>query len=193
MRNTFKTIALLAVLFTTVMVSAKDLNITADSTEQSLVFEMEAAKQSTTIRIMDSRLQEIYGDVIAAGTPYFKKFDVSNLISGNYTVSIEDSLKRINYSVTIDGDTLEISKPKRTNKPVFRKKGDRIYVNLLNLDLEDIAITVYDSEGRRLFSETNNADQIVQKAFNFEDAKNDSYTVMVRDASHTYYEEIVVK
>ncbi|WP_430908929.1 hypothetical protein [Maribacter sp. 2-571] len=193
MRNTFKTIALLAVLFTTVMVSAKDLNITADSTEQSLVFEMEAAKQSTTIRIMDSRLQEIYGDVIAAGTPYFKKFDVSNLISGNYTVSIEDSLKRINYSVTIDGDTLEISKPKRTNKPVFRKKGDRIYVNLLNLDLEDIAIAVYDSEGRRLFSETNNADQIVQKAFNFEDAKNDSYTVMVRDASHTYYEEIVVK
>ncbi len=193
MRNTFKTIALLAVLFTTVMVSAKDLNITADSTEQSLVFEMEAAKQSTTIRIMDSRLQEIYGDVIAAGTPYFKKFDVSNLISGNYTVSIEDNLKRINYSVTINGDTLEISKPKRTNKPVFRKKGDRIYVNLLNLDLEDIAIAVYDSEGRRLFSETNNADQIVQKAFNFEDAKNDSYTVMVRDASHTYYEEIVVK
>jgi len=77
-------------------------------------------------------------------------------------------------------------------KPVFRKKGAMLFLNLLNLDGKDVQIKVYDSDNRTLFSEVIENESIVTKAFNFETAIEDHYTVVVKDSKNTYYESIVV-
>ncbi|MDB4271083.1 hypothetical protein N9896_03200 [bacterium] len=77
-------------------------------------------------------------------------------------------------------------------KPVFRKKGAMLFLNLLNLDGKDVQIKVYDSDNRTLFSEVIENESIVTKAFNFETAVEDHYTVVVKDGENTYYEDIVV-
>ena len=78
-------------------------------------------------------------------------------------------------------------------KPIFQKKGDKVYLNMLNLQGEKVVVRVFDSSRRLLFKETFEEALTVEKAFNFENAFEDSYTVVVKDAAGTYTEEIIVK
>lgn len=82
---------------------------------------------------------------------------------------------------------------KETTRPVFKKEGDMLYMNLLNLDLEKVTITVYDSENRLVFKEVLEGELVIEKAFNFKKAYEDRYTVIVKDSEGTYREKLVVK
>ena len=78
-------------------------------------------------------------------------------------------------------------------KPIFMKKGDKVYLNMLNLQGEKVVIRVFDSSNRLLFVETFKDALTVEKAFNFENAIEDSYTVIVKDSEGTYTEKVIVK
>jgi len=77
--------------------------------------------------------------------------------------------------------------------PVFKKKGSRLFINLLNLDQEKVTIKIIDSEGRVVFIETLKGDLIIEKAFNFGRAFEDNYTVVVVDNNKTFKEVVEVK
>lgn len=77
--------------------------------------------------------------------------------------------------------------------PVFKKKGGKLFMNLLNLDLEKVTIKVIDSEGRVLYRESYEGDLVIEKAFNFENAFSNEYTVLVVDNDKTFKEKIEVK
>lgn len=77
--------------------------------------------------------------------------------------------------------------------PVFVKKGDKLFMNLLNLSQEKVTLKVYDSENRVVFIETVDGKLVVEKAFNFESAFEDEYTVVVKNESGTFSETFEVK
>lgn len=77
--------------------------------------------------------------------------------------------------------------------PVFKRKGQTLLLNLLNLDQEKVAIKVYDSLGRLVFKEVIKGDMVIEKAFNFEKAYADNYTVVVVDNNKTFKEKVEVK
>ncbi|MEM1259762.1 MAG: hypothetical protein AAGC45_08395 [Bacteroidota bacterium] len=77
--------------------------------------------------------------------------------------------------------------------PVFKKKGNKLFLNLLNLDQEKVTIKVVDSEGRVVFIETMKGDLVIEKAFNFENAFENKYTVYVVDNNETFKETVEVK
>ena len=77
--------------------------------------------------------------------------------------------------------------------PVFVKKGDKLFLNMLNLNQETVIVKVYDSEGRVVYKEAIKGEVVVEKAFNFEKAYEDSYTVVVSDETGTYRETVLVK
>ncbi|SHH02325.1 hypothetical protein [Flagellimonas flava] len=77
--------------------------------------------------------------------------------------------------------------------PVFVKKGDKLFLNLLNLSQDKVVVKVYDSQNRVVYSEAIKGEMVVEKAFNFEKAFEDEYTVVVVDESGTYRETIAVK
>ncbi|KPM31762.1 Hypothetical protein I595_2257 [Croceitalea dokdonensis DOKDO 023] len=77
--------------------------------------------------------------------------------------------------------------------PVFTQKGQKVFVNLLNLDQENVVVKIYDSEGRVVFKEVFKGEMIVEKAFNFEKAYKDNYTVVVIDNDKKFTEKIEVK
>jgi len=77
--------------------------------------------------------------------------------------------------------------------PVFKKKGNTLFLNLLNLDQKNVTIKVVDSEGRVVFIETLKGDLVIEKAFNFENAYENEYTVMVVDNKETFKETVEVK
>ena len=77
--------------------------------------------------------------------------------------------------------------------PVFVKKGDKLFVNLLNLSQEKVSLKVYDSQNRLVFKETISGELVVEKAFNFEKAFKDSYTIVVVNETGTFKEIMRVK
>jgi len=77
--------------------------------------------------------------------------------------------------------------------PVFVKRGDKILMNLLNVSQEKVSLKVYDSLGRLVYKETLDGKLVVEKAFNFEKAYEDQYTIVVSDKNGTYRKTIAVK
>ncbi|MEM0933747.1 MAG: hypothetical protein AAF575_02035 [Bacteroidota bacterium] len=80
-----------------------------------------------------------------------------------------------------------------TLEPVFIKKGDKLLLNLLNLTQGTVLLKVYDSEDRMVYSETIEGEIVVEKAFNFEKAFEDEYTVVVVDKLGTYTETMRIR
>ena len=77
--------------------------------------------------------------------------------------------------------------------PTFKRKGDKLFVNLLNLDQEKVVIKVYDSQNRVVFKEVLEGDLVIEKAFNFESAYKDDYRVVVIDNKTAFEEKVAIK
>jgi len=76
--------------------------------------------------------------------------------------------------------------------PYFSKKGDRVILTLLNVDLDDVRIKVVDYTGRILYTEVIEDEMVIEKAFNFENAYNGEYRVVVEQDGEKFIEKIKV-
>jgi len=78
-------------------------------------------------------------------------------------------------------------------EPVFLKRGQTVMMNLLNTSQGKVSLRVYDSQKRLVYNETVEGKLVVEKAFNFERAYEDQYTIVVSDIHGTYRETVEVK
>lgn len=194
MKTISKITVLIAFLFVTVAGLANEpkLNLIPGADAKSLVFQLDGQSGKTMIQIVDTQNNVIYSELLKKEGVYSKKFDLKKLETGIYFMNVENSLKVVEYTLDVKDATVEILDRKESSKPVFRTKGDKLYLNLLNLEQKDVNIKVYDSSYRLVYSETLKDKLLVEKAFNFESAVKDSYTVVVKDKFNTYYKDIIV-
>lgn len=185
---------MIALMFVTLTGKANDekLSLITKKESKSLVFELESKSQETDIKLFDDANHIIYSENIY-GVSYAKKFDLTKLENGFYYFTTEDSLKKITYTISVEGSDVKILKRKESTKPVFKKENGMVYLNFLNLDKKEVEIEVLDSANRLVFSEKYENELIIEKAFNFKKAFEDSYTIVVKDNDNTYFEDIVVK
>ncbi len=161
--------------------------------EKSMVFKLDAQVGKAILRFADANGTLIFSESIAQKIEYSKKFDLNNLDQGEYTFSIDDKLKKVTYTLELTRNEVRIIKKKEVAKPVFRKKEDRVFLNLLNLDGDKVTVKVVDSRDRVLFKEVFEGEMLIEKAFNFEEAYKGRYTVVVSDSNSTYYETMVIR
>ncbi|MGF1559239.1 MAG: hypothetical protein ACFCUL_09135 [Flavobacteriaceae bacterium] len=194
MKKIVRSIAVVALMIMTITVSAKEpkLSLTANA-EKSLTFELDAQSHETKISMVDYDDNVIYAEKIQGVLAYSKKFDLKNLPIGNYFLFVENELKKTVYTINVTSSMVEIVERKENAKPVFRKTGERVFLNLLNLDKEVVNITVYDSENRIVFKEAVKDEMLVEKVFNFDKAYAGNYTIVVNDGEDTFYEDVLVK
>lgn len=75
---------------------------------------------------------------------------------------------------------------------VILEKGEKVSINLLNLDSNPVDIIIRDGRGRIIFSETITNNKTIQKSFNFTKAYKGNYSIKVKDGSTTYNKEIEI-
>lgn len=195
MKTIFKISAMVAMMFTTVVSSAKETkhSLVAVKDAKSFVFRMDVVQpEGTTVKLVDMHEAIIYDESVSGEGMYRKKFDLAGLEGGIYYLKIEDFQKVIEYTLKVGDKEVAVIKVDEDNKPIFKKKGDKVYVNLLNLNKKNVEIKVFDSNNRVVYSEEMSGKVLVEKAINFEQAVKDSYTVVVKHDNETYYEEVVV-
>ena len=102
------------------------------------------------------------------------------------------TIKKLTVAVVIMFSTLGSFANDKTTESIFLKKEDKVFVNLYNLDKQKVEIKIYDSEHRVVYTETITDSLLVKKVFNFEDAFEDSYTLVITKQGETYKKNILV-
>ncbi len=194
MKKVVRSIATVALMFVVATSAAKEptLSLTPNE-EKSLNFEMNTTSEETLVRIIDTNGTVVYSENITAAIEYSKKFNFQNLAQGSYSLRVENDLKETVFTFFIEDSAIKIVERKENSKPVFRKAGQRVFLNFLNLEKDDVKISVYDSNNRVVFNETIKETMLVEKAFNFENAFEDTYLVVVKNGTETFYEDVLVK
>ena len=77
--------------------------------------------------------------------------------------------------------------------PIFKKKRDKLLVSLVNLEQKDVTIRIYDNEGRVVYKEILEGKLVIEKAFNFENAFENDYTVVVTENKKSFKETVEIK
>lgn len=77
--------------------------------------------------------------------------------------------------------------------PVFKRKGDKVLLNMLNLDGNAVVIRVTDADKRVVFEEKITGDSVIQKAFNFADAFKGDYTIEILDNKQKFQEKVSIR
>jgi flagellar hook assembly protein FlgD len=193
MKTILKATTVVALLLNVAMGTAKDseINLKAANDTKSLVLTFDRASVDLTVRFMDTDDNILYAEKIENGT-VTKKFNLQRLENGRYYITATDATKIVQYTVSIEGNTVKIIGKDETVAPNFRKTKERLFVNYLNLDKSKVSIKVYDEENRVVFSETVNDEMIVTKAFNFEGAYAGNYSIIVSNAKTSYTENFIV-
>ena len=193
MKTNLKFTAMIAFMFITVVGLAKEpkVSLLTEGQSKSLIVALDSKNNKTILKIIDENQNIIFSEKISVNS-YTKKFDLDKLENGSYLFELDDSLRTLTYTISVENEEVKILRRIENNKPIFRKIGAKLYLNLLNLDSKDVEIKVFDSDNRTLFSEVVENENIVSKAFNFETAHKDHYTIVVKDGENTYYEDIVV-
>jgi len=194
MKTIMKFTAIVAFMLTTVVGMAKEpkLSIVSENDIKSLVFELDSQSKETTVQFMDANDRVIYSESISDKV-YIKKFNLKMLEDGVYYILAEDAMKSIVYKISLKGNVVKIVERKENTKPVFRTLEDRVFLNLLNLDKDKVEIKVFDSFDRIVFKQDIKDAMLVEKAFNFEKALADTYTIVVKNNNEVYYKNVVIE
>lgn len=194
MKTIFKFSAMVAFVLSTVVSTASETksSLKASFNAKSMIFRLDGLSKETSIVFMDTDEVVLYSENVLDKKSYAKKFDLRNLDEGVYSLSMENDLKVIKYTLGVEDKDVKILLKEETYKPIFKRTGDVVVLNFLNLDSKLVTIKVLDSENRTIFEETVENSTVVEKAFNFENAFEDSYTVVVKKEDDIYYNKVVV-
>ncbi|WP_218944463.1 T9SS type A sorting domain-containing protein, partial [Maribacter luteus] len=149
------------------MANEMDLRISSDKESKTLLFKYDNSTTGAELRFVDGEGNIIFTESLEDNAEYTKKFNLSSLESGVYFLEVEDAIKETAFTISIEDTDVAIKDRAEKNKPVFVEKEGMVYLNLLNLSKEDVAITVYDGNERTVAKEILENQAIVEKAFNF--------------------------
>lgn len=174
------------------MANEMDLRIFSDKENKTMVFRYDNLSTDAALRFIDVQGNVIFSESMEDKTAYMKRFNLSSLETGTYFLKVEDAVKETEYTINVEESEISIENKLEKYKPVFRKKGDMVYLNLLNLSKKEVEIKVVDNSDRVVFNQVFENTALVEKAFNFKNAHEGRYSIMVKNLNDMYYEDIIV-
>lgn len=195
MRKYLKNTAALALVFTTATVMAREpkISVVPQEDSKSVVLRLDTNAEETNIKFIDNDLRTLYSNRTTEAK-YRKKFNLKDLKKGTYYLEIENDEKSVRYTLGVkENDITVVKEQERTEIPVLRKVGSKIYLNLLNEDLNTVRVKVFNSKDQEVENQIFSDRLTVGEVYNFEKALKDSYTVVVQDGTKTYRQSISVQ
>ena len=195
MKKFLKSTAVLTLLFVTTAAMATEpkINLKTGNEARGLVLEIDATSGSSEIHLTDSNDKIVHYEDISKST-YAKNFNLKNLENGTYYFTVENPLKKVVYTIILKNREIKIADKRESSQiPVLKKSGNRIYLNLLNKDQNTVRVKVFNGNNEQLVNQVFKGDFNIGKVFNFENALEDNYMVVVQDGKSLYRQSIAVK
>jgi hypothetical protein len=174
------------------MANKIDLRIVPAEDSKALVFKYDNLFTDATLKFIDEQGNVIFSETLEDKAEYLKRFNLNSLETGTYFLEVEDAVKETEYTILVEDTGISIENKLEKNKPVFRKKDDIVYLNLLNLGKEEVEVKVFDSSNRVVFNQVFENEELIEKAFNFKNAHVGQYRIIVKNLNDKYFDEILV-
>lgn len=169
-----------------------NLNVLTTSESKKLVVNLSHMYgSSVTCSIIDQSGVIIHKEKIETRTQTVKKYDLSKLKPGNYTVVIDDlmSIERLKVKLTADGITFTQNKSEIVYKPnVQVKDNGMVYFNLLALG-KPVKVTVYNKD-EPVYSEEFTDLNTVSRKFAFRNSSDGEYIIKVKVGDEVFFNQV---
>lgn len=191
------------VLLTTVMVMVSTFAIANDNKptvrvekaglKSVVVFVQGLGDGETQIKLKHQNGSTLYNTQTQEGLEFAKRFDLRSLKSGNYTIEVENESSFTATPVTINADSawININDQVTIIKPVLRQNGEKLDIILPTNDCDDVLITIYDSNFRKLASESFDGEYL--KRFDLSQLAQGAYTVRMKTKGRNFVQSVSIK
>jgi Secretion system C-terminal sorting domain len=142
-----------------------------------------------SIRIEDANGNELISEKVKGSQNFTKKYNVSKLEDGNYTMIIaKQTLRTVQPFKIVDNKVTVLATEKKEKfLPVLSQESDKLNVNVLLGNYSNITVTLYDNEGRKVFDEKNYVVLNLHKRYDLSKLSQGVYVAEVMAGDETFY------
>lgn len=198
----FLVVALIATLFSqTTFANTNERNfdlggttVKISSVEKSVIVNLGSVqKEEISIAIEDAFGNTLVTENVKNNDNFVKKYNVSKLEAGQYSITITKKTLRTVQPFTISNVGVSMSDVEKKEKfiPVLVQNGNKLDVNVLLGNYNNITIKIVDNEGRSSFEERNYVVLTLHKRFDLSKLPAGAYVAEVTAGDETFYYSIV--
>lgn len=145
---------------------------------------LEDVDTPTSVKILDREGFTWIEEKIAAQGQFKKVFNLESLPFGSYTLIIKSEVKETVQPIAVTKEGLVIDESQRAeyfHAHLSRKRGN-LNLSLLNPTNSVVRVFVIDSQGRMLFQDAIENQQVIDKNYNLKQFPGGAHTVIVDNA-----------
>jgi C4-type Zn-finger protein len=198
----FLVVAFIATLFTqTAFANTNERNFDLGGTtvkilsvEKSVIVNLgNVQKEEITIAIEDAAGNTLVTESVKNNANFVKKYNVSKLEAGQYSITItKRTLRTVQpFTISIEGITMSDVEKKEKFLPYVIQNGNKLDVNVLLGNYNNITIKILDNEGRSSLDDTNYVVLTLHKRYDLSKLPSGNYVAEVTAGDETFYYSIV--
>lgn len=178
--------------------SITSLEIVKAKEEKAFVLSIKSQGQGKAkIKFLDENQNILFSSKIDPTKLFEKKFNLSSLEVGKYTLQVEDELKTTLQPVAINYDGIDINYDSRqvVYKPQlkYNEVKEQLFVNWLINENANFQLDIYDNDLNLLYSHTIKDVFNINKVYTLSQLPRGNYLLKVRGANQVYAKNIEVK
>ncbi len=157
-------------------------------------FSLEVKNLAGTARIIlqDTNGEVVFKEQIGAVNTYTKRFDVTSLPKGTYTLSVADDFKFQSAKINVAED-LVAEFEELYFFPIVVQGNKYVTVSKIASADERLSVAVYDAQDRLIFSDVLKGEDYIGKRFDFSKAPKGTYNIFLASNGHTLNRRVVIQ
>jgi hypothetical protein len=187
----FAAFALVAILSTQTLVARNlpfDDVIISSATESVSLNLSNVGARAISVKIVNDNQEAIVTERVENKTNFLKKYDVTTMPSGHYTMIITKENSRITQPFSVQKGILSLSETDKKVKyfPAVYFKNDNMDVNAFLGYYGTITVNVLDEDGNKVFTQKNDNVEVLHRRYNIRDLTSGTYKIEVVAGGETF-------
>jgi hypothetical protein len=180
----FAAFALVAILSTQTLIARNlpfDDVIISSATESVSLNLVNVGSNAISVKIVNENQESIVKETVKNSLNFFKKYDVTTMPSGHYTMIITKENSRITQPFSVQKGVLSLSEKDKKVKyfPAFYFKNGNMDVNVFLGYYGTVTVNVLDEDGNKVFSQKNENVEVLHRRYNVGQLACGTYKVEV--------------
>ena len=162
----------------------------AEKTAASMTINV-SSDMDTYVSVLDQEGTMIYSDMVSRDEKPGKMYDFSEVENGVYTFKSVTEHKMVETTFVIEKNELKVLDEKTRYRPVFWIEDDILLISYMNLEQDDIYISVQDElsvadESNLYYEEITESDMSYERIFDIQNLSEGEYTITLKSGENTY-------
>lgn len=171
-------------------------NLSTEAGSKSLLLKIEnTGSERISVAIFDNTGNILKEETVNAAVPFSKRYDLSRLPVGDYTISVSKTLmeKVLPFTINKTGVVLEEDKAFDKFSPMIALSGKHLDINFLLSGAEKVKVNLTNQSGEQVFTETVATDKVFNRRYNVKALTPGKYAVEVKAAGQSYFHDFIVE